>query len=514
MTLDHRVRRLYVSLPAEWRVRSALVVGLGGSNAIGILVVAVLVLVVVPLPPVTSQAEFLVQNGIVSGVVVLVAGMIGVAHAWRTLHPVVTMARPGARFGETDRSAVLTAPRRIFVTQALLWVLASFVFLAVNLRFGGLIGVSVFLIVGLAGWSTSCLAYLFAERSLRPVARLALAQGLPQRRFVRSVAARSMFAWALGTGVSVIGIMVLGIAVLASPAEVTPREVAATALVLGGITLVVGGVAAYTAAAASSEPITQLRAALAGVERGDLDTTLPIYDGTEIGMLQAGFNQMVTGLRERERLQDLFGRHVGTDVARQALEAGVRLGGEVRSVTVLFVDVEGSTTLAEECPADEVVALLNRFFEVVIDVVHAHGGLINKFAGDAALAIWGAPTDDPDQVVRALRAARAMADRLATEVPGISAGIGVSGGQAVAGNVGASERYEYTVIGDPVNEAARLTDAAKSVPARVLANHGLVAQAPLDEQACWREVEAMTVRGRRTPTPLATPTQAENAVTA
>ena len=214
---------------------------------------------------------------------------------------------------------------------------------------------------------------------------------------------------------------------------------------------------------------------------------------------------MVTGLQEREELRDLFGRHVGADVAKAALEKGVELGGEAREIAVLFVDIIGSTSLAEDRPPDEVVSLLNHFFDVVIDVVHEHEGWINKFEGDAALAIWGAPMEIEDMHTRALAAARTLGRRLEEEVPDIKAGIGVSAGTAVAGNVGTHERYEYTVIGDPVNEAARLTNHAKQVDGRVVANQDLVERATDDEGRRWKELEPITVRGRSTPTRLAAP---------
>ena len=188
---------------------------------------------------------------------------------------------------------------------------------------------------------------------------------------------------------------------------------------------------------------------------------MDVYDGSEIGQLQAGFNSMVDGLRERERIQDLFGRHVGEEVARAALEQGIELGGEVRDVAVLFTDVVGSTQLAAERPPEEVVELLNRFFAVVVEVVRKHGGWVNKFEGDAALAIFGAPTTLDDAAAAALAAARELAERLPKEVDGLEAAIGVSAGEAVAGNIGEESRFEYTVIGDPVNEAARLTELAK-----------------------------------------------------
>ena len=206
-------------------------------------------------------------------------------------------------------------------------------------------------------------------------------------------------------------------------------------------------------------PLQRLRDAFAQVEDGDFDVEVPVFDATEVGYATASFNRMAAGLRERERLRDLFGRQVGADVARQALEQGVTLGGEERSAAVLFVDVIGSTQFADEREPAEVVDTLNAFFEVVVGTTQEHGGLVNKFIGDAALCVFGAPLDQDNPSGAALAAARDMAEQL-RDVE-LDAGIGVSCGTVVAGNVGTSERYEYTVIGDPVNAAARITELAK-----------------------------------------------------
>ena len=127
---------------------------------------------------------------------------------------------------------------------------------------------------------------------------------------------------------------------------------------------------------------------------------MPVYDNTELGQLQAGFNTMVEGLRERERIRDLFGRHVGREVAEAAAARSdeIHLGGEVRPVAVLFVDLTGSTTMAADRPPEEVVGVLNRFFGIVVECVDRTGGWINKFEGDAALAVFGAPIDLDDAV--------------------------------------------------------------------------------------------------------------------
>jgi adenylate cyclase len=246
---------------------------------------------------------------------------------------------------------------------------------------------------------------------------------------------------------------------------------------------------------------------MARVEEGELDVAVPVDDGSEVGLLQAGFNRMAEGLRERERLRDLFGRHVGREVAQAAVErdGDVELGGEVREVAVVFVDVVASTRIAARRPPGEVVALLNRFFSLVVDVVEEHCGWVNKFEGDAALCVFGAPTDRPDPAGDALRAARRLRERLEEELAGADAGIGVSAGPAVAGNIGAEARFEYTVIGDPVNEAARLCELAKQRPEGVLASDAVLRRADPAEAALWEVRETAVLRGRDLPTGVATP---------
>jgi adenylate cyclase len=248
-----------------------------------------------------------------------------------------------------------------------------------------------------------------------------------------------------------------------------------------------------------------VRSALKHVEEGDFDCNVVVFDGTELGELQRGFNSMVTGLRERERVRDLFGRHVGREVAALAEQERPKLGGEERHAAVIFVDIIGSTQLVTSRPAVEVVELLNRFFAVIVDEVDRHHGLVNKFEGDAALAVFGAPVSLENAEDEALAAARAMAERLRAEVPDCEAGIGVAAGHVVAGNVGAKERFEYTVIGEPVNEAARLSELSKTIPGHLVASSATVSAASESERARWSFGETVTLRGHDEPTRLATP---------
>jgi len=214
---------------------------------------------------------------------------------------------------------------------------------------------------------------------------------------------------------------------------------------------------------------------------------------------------MVRDLSERQRLRDLFGRYVGEDVARRALERGTELGGQERDVAVLFVDMVGSTQLAATRPAADVVSLLNDFFRVVVDTVNRHGGFVNKFQGDAALAIFGAPIEHPDASGAALAASRELHDELIDVLGETDFGIGVSAGRAIAGHIGAQARFEYTVIGDPVNEAARLTELAKHEKGHVLASAIAVSDALDSEALCWDVGEVVDLRGRTAPTQLARP---------
>jgi adenylate cyclase len=349
------------------------------------------------------------------------------------------------------------------------------------------------------------LGYLLTERLMRPITARALSFG-PVTPRGPGVAGRLVLAWASATGVPLFGLLLLGIHVLADDGPTTVRELSWSIVALAVVAVIAGLTGTVLAAKSVAEPLAAMRRALARVEEGDLTARVQVDDASEVGLLQSRFNAMTAGLEERERLRDLFGRHVGEEVARSALDGdggGARLGGEVRDVAVLFADLVGSTSLAAELPPREVVRLLNEFFAVIVEVGGHHGGWVNKFEGDAALVVFGAPTDHADAAGGALAAARELAERL--ESLPLDAGIGVSAGPAVAGNVGAEERFEYTVIGDPVNEAARLCELAKRRPDRTLASAAAVERARDGEGDRWELCDEVVLRGRISPTRISAP---------
>jgi adenylate cyclase len=404
-----------------------------------------------------------------------------------------------------ERRTVLRGPRRIVGVHVVLWSLAAISFGVMNaIAFELEAGTRIATLIAFAGIVTCSFVWLISERQMRPAAARALAAGVGDQRLAPGIKSRTLLAWAMGTVVPVLGLLLIGISTLLEH-DFKRDQVGLLMIVLGGIAIAVGAASLFLASKAIADPVTGLREAVRRVEGGDLDVEVSVYDGSEIGQLQAGFNAMVAGLRERERVQDLFGRHVGEDVARKALASEVELGGETREVAVLFTDVVGSTRIASERRPQEVVELLNGFFAIVVEVADGHGGWVNKFEGDAALAVFGAPMGSADFAGQALAAARELRDRLAREVEGLVAAIGVSAGEVVAGNVGERRRFEYTVIGDPVNEAARLTELAKEKPGRLLASEAALERASEDERRCWRLDGSVRLRGRSEETRLAVP---------
>ncbi len=457
-----------------------------------------------PAPELADAGDVRLVNLVAAAVYVVVATLVGTIWSARRLRPTYDWLTSEREPTAADCEAVLRAPRAMVRIHGLFWALAAIAFGLLNLTYDGELGRRVALTVALGGVTTCAIVYLFTERGLRGAAARALSSAPGDHPRTPGVRARALLGWSLGTGVPVLGLIIAATSALADD-DFDLDQLAVTVLALGAVALVAGLYVSMLAARSVADPIGAVRKAQARVERGELEVEVPVYDGSEVGELQAGFNRMVAGLRERERIQDLFGRHVGEDVAREALDQGVELGGERREVAVLFTDVIGSTALAAERPPEQVVELLNEFFSIVVEVVDHHGGSVNKFEGDAVLAIFGAPTRLDDAADRALAAARDLAKRLPREVEGFAAAIGVSAGEVVAGNIGGESRFEYTVIGDPVNEAARLTELAKERSELVLASEALLERATGAERGRWRLGDEAELRGRSEPTRLAVP---------
>jgi ABC-type antimicrobial peptide transport system permease subunit/class 3 adenylate cyclase len=219
-------------------------------------------------------------------------------------------------------------------------------------------------------------------------------------------------------------------------------------------------------------PVAQIVQASRAVARGDLTQRVPETRWDEIGSLARSFNEMVTGLRDRERLRDLFGRYLSRDVSEAVLAGRVTFRGERKTITALYVDMRGSTAFAEAHAPEEVMEALNQYFEVVILAVEAHGGIVNRFVGDEVVCLFGAPSEYKDHADRALQAALAIRaglaylnqKRSALSLPTLKFGMGLNTGIVTAGATGSEERQEYTVIGDAMNVGARIQALNRQFP--------------------------------------------------
>jgi adenylate cyclase len=472
-------------------------------NVLGGTCVVVFLTFVVPLPVVhRSRGETL--NLILAGVFAVLASVIGQWLGGRAIRPVIDWLGEERLPDTRERDLTIRQPLLQARNVAALWLFAAIVFAAVNAFYSGALALEIGVTVVMGGLVASAMTYLLVERIVRPVMALALSADPPTDPVIPGIVNRSVLAWACGTAIAVLGAALVAAEYLAA-GNMTPNRLAATVVVLCLLALAIGLAMTVFAARSLADPLESIRHALAQVEAGNTDVEVPVFDGNEVGLLQSGFNSMVAGLRERERIRDLFGRHVGRDVARQALARGIELGGETREAAVLFVDLVGSTTFAATREPQVVVATLNRFFAIVVEVVGRHDGWVNKFEGDAALCVFGALAKHPEPHAAALAAARELSERLDRELPDLSAGLGVAAGEVVAGNIGAADRYEYTVIGDPVNAAARLADLAKSAPRGVLATAAIVDRSGDSERGRWRLGDTVTLRGRPTPTQIAAP---------
>jgi adenylate cyclase len=491
---DKITRRLRIALPA--------------INVVEAAVTYVFVAYVVPLPGHGLPAS--TRRVELFGTIALVSLCWFACDYWGglTLRPVQRWLGENRAPTAAERLRTLRLPMLQAGQVLVVWAAAgvgSFVF---DLALGDALVAAVLLavMIVLGGLVASAMSYLTTERIVRPATALALASEPPTRPLVPGIGVRIYLAWEFGTAVAVGGAVVVAIAYLAG-AGMSAERLARTVILLGVFALIVGAGTLLFAVRSIADPVKAMRGAMRRVEAGETDVTVPVDDGSEVGLLQAGFNRMMLGLRERDRVRDLFGRHVGEEVAESALgtRADAEMGGELRDAAILFVDIVGSTSFAATRDPREVVDTLNRFFAIVVDVVTLHGGWINKFEGDAALCVFGAPGVHPDPAGAALTAARELARKLGTELDGLEAAIGLSAGLVVAGNVGAAQRYEYTVIGDPVNEAARLTELAKSRPSGVLASESIVRRAGEREAQRWAFGEPVVLRGRAEATRIAAP---------
>ena len=234
----------------------------------------------------------------------------------------------------------------------------------------------------------------------------------------------------------------------------------------------------------SLRPVRDLAEGTERVAAGDYSQRLPVIQDDDLGALAASFNRMQAGLAERQRLQVAFGTYVDPALAGRLLQQGDDVfTGERREVTVMFVDIRDFTPFAEANTAEDTVARLNALFEIVVPAVVDAGGHVNKFLGDGALAVFGAPNDLADHAEAAVSAAVLIHRMVAERFGGaLRIGVGINTGVVIAGTIGGGGKLEFTLIGDTVNVAARVEQLTKTTGDAILLTHqtvdALVARPP------------------------------------
>lgn len=270
---------------------------------------------------------------------------------------------------------------------------------------------------------------------------------------------------------------------------------------LGIASLVLLGFAFYFASR-FSRSLTNIAHAARSVKEGHYVDAPLLHTGDELEALTLDFNEMVKGLKERDRLKETFGRYVTRQVADHLMKSDQYLGGELVPVTVLFSDIRSFTSISENMDPRELLDFLNEYFSGMVESVLQHHGVVDKFIGDAIMAVFGAPVPEPEDPLHAVRAALAMRRRLekinenfrARGLPQIRTGVGLHYGQVVAGNMGHSERMEYTVIGDTVNLASRLEGMTKELGCDVVISEDLYQQ--VKDHVVVEPLKRLKVKGR------------------
>jgi ABC-type antimicrobial peptide transport system permease subunit/class 3 adenylate cyclase len=263
-------------------------------------------------------------------------------------------------------------------------------------------------------------------------------------------------------GGDALGFLVVGVST--EPVDHITSQIVQSSVMMMGVALLAAIIITVFFTRRALAPIAEVVTAAHRVARGDLTQYVPEKRWDDVGQLARAFNEMLRSLNDREHLRDLFGRYPSREVSQAVLAGGVSLRGKRKTITCLYVDMHGSTAFSEKVEPEEVMAALNHYFEVIVQAVEAHGGVVNRFVGDEAVCVFGAPTPYHDHAERAVSAALAIrqglaqlnAQRSTLHLPVLSFGMGISSGEVVAGATGSAERQEYTVIGNAMNIGARV----------------------------------------------------------
>lgn len=273
-------------------------------------------------------------------------------------------------------------------------------------------------------------------------------------------------------------------------------------IVISAVALLVSIFGGAAIASSVTRPVRILAGFAREIQRGDYTRAVELTQQDELGQLALAFNDMRKGLFERDKVRNLLGKVMSPEIAEELLRSEVQLGGEEKEITVLFTDLRGFTSLSEHRAPKEVLDFLNEYLTRMTAVIDRHGGVVDKYIGDAIMALFGAPLALPDHPHRAVACALEMIEELersnsvfqAKGWPEIAMGVGVHTGRVVVGNMGSKDRLNYTAIGDGVNLASRLESVTKEYHVPIVVSEATMRQAPGFQ---YRELDVIRVKGKQ-----------------
>jgi adenylate cyclase len=488
------------------------------ANGLGALLTFVFFSYIAPLPQGESPVEVVTYRDLIPAilgtvVLLMLGGVVG-RFAQKNHPQWYERLRAGEShqsISEAARREVLNFPYLVAFTSLAMWLLAGLFFGRwAGRSFRSFIGISL-----VGGVFTSALAFFTVDWFWRRMVPIFFPEGHVRATpaFRLTVFTRLLIVFLLSSIYPVGLLVALSLdrarqIVSASNPEVILRNMFLIEMFLLGISVASSTLMAFFTSRTVIGPLAELEKAMARVEQNDLGVRVPVLSNDEVGYLAERFNEMVAGLRRGELLRNLLNLYVSPEVAREALEHGTALGGQLVECTILFSDIRSFTSLSEKLPPADLISVLNRYMSQMVNVILSHGGMVNKFGGDSLLAIFGTPLNpSPNHALSAIHAALGMRAALvefnqAQSASGgseLQCGIAVATGTVVAGNVGGKERIEYTVIGDTVNLAARLQAMSKELQHDILLNQEAYLQACAELPVDAEEIPSVTVRGKNEP---------------
>ncbi|MCP3942568.1 MAG: adenylate/guanylate cyclase domain-containing protein [Desulfobacteraceae bacterium] len=409
---------------------------------------------------------------------------------------------------ENARRRVLNEPHMIVILDMFIWGLGALLLRAVGSPAGGGVGIA-------SGLITTTLAFFWVEyRSQYNLVPLFFPEGdLSTVKGVRNISLKLRFA-ALILAVSVVPLTFIHLTMyrfkqIQMTDAITPlmlvNRMEETIAKESILFIIIAIALSWLVAHHTRRPIVEIIRVMGYVKRGDFSKKAKVFSNDEIGFAGETLNAMTQGLRERELIKDIFGKYVDEKIRDEILRGRVPMNGELKEATILFADLRNFTPLVAVTPPKELIYVLNAYFHEMAQAIKENNGLILQFIGDEVEAVFGAPIHQPGHELAAIKTALAMRlrleqlnKRLKNEgIDPIAHGVGIHTGSVLAANIGSTDRYAYSLIGDTVNLASRIQGLTKEFQTDILVSETI--QSLLKDHYNFQAMPEIKVKGKSNP---------------